>query len=138
MRPGLTAGMSRTRRYEVDKDRTIGFMGEALRVYATPSMTRDMEVTCRDFLMEFLEDGENSVGARIELDHMGPSLLGAQVEVTATVAEIDRRKVEFTFEVRDELDQVGKGRYIRFVVTLDKQRERLEAKRARMKEAKNG
>ena len=138
MKPGLTVGMSRTRRYEVDKDRTIGFMGEALRVYATPSMTRDMEVTCRDFLMEFLEDGENSVGARIELDHMGPSLLGAQVEVTATVAEIDRRKVEFTFEVRDELDQVGKGRHIRFVVTLDKQRERLEAKRARMMEAKNG
>jgi predicted thioesterase len=138
MKPGLTVGMSRTRRYEVDKERTIGFMGEALRVYATPSMTRDMEVTCRDFLMEFLEDGENSVGARIELDHMGPSLLGAQVEVTATVAEIDRRKVEFTFEVRDELDQVGKGRHIRFVVTLDKQRERLEAKRARMTEAKKG
>ena len=138
MKPGLTAGMSRTRRYEVDKDRTIGFMGEALRVYATPSMTRDMEVTCRDFLMEFLEDGENSVGARIELDHMGPSLLGAQIEVTATVAEIDRRKVEFTFEVRDELDQVGKGRHIRFVVTLDKQRKRLEAKRARMMEAKKG
>ena len=40
MKPGLTAGMSRTRRFEVDKDRTIGFMGEALRVYATPSMTR--------------------------------------------------------------------------------------------------
>jgi predicted thioesterase len=138
MKPGLKAGMSRTRRFEVDKDRTIGFMGEALRVYATPSMTRDMEVTCRDFLMEFLEDGENSVGARIELDHMGPSLLGAQVEVTATVAEIDRRKVEFTFEVRDELDQVGKGRHIRFVVTLDKQRERLEAKRARMTESKKG
>ena len=137
MKPGLTVGMSRTRRYEVDKDRTIGFMGEALRVYATPSMTRDMEVTCRDFLMEFLEEGENSVGARIELDHMGPSLLGAQIDVTATVAEIDRRKVEFTFEVRDELDQVGKGRHIRFVVTLDKQRERLEAKRARMTEGKS-
>ncbi len=136
MKPGLKAGMSRTRRYEVDKDRTIGFMGEALRVYATPSMTRDMEVTCRDFLMEFLEEGENSVGARIELDHMGPSLLGAHVEVTATVAEMEGRKVVFTFEVRDELDQVGRGKHIRFVVTLDKQRERLEAKRARMTEAK--
>lgn len=138
MKPGLKAGMSRTRRYEVDKDRTIGFMGEALRVYATPSMTRDMEVTCRDFLMEFLEEGENSVGARIELDHMGPSLLGAQVEVTATVAEMEGRKVVFAFEVRDELDQVGRGKHIRFVVTLDKQRERLEAKRARMAEAKKG
>lgn len=138
MKPGLTAGMSRTRRFEVDKDRTIGFMGEALRVYATPSMTRDMEVTCRDFLMEFLDEGESSVGARIELDHMGPSLLGMHVEVTATVEEIDRRKVAFAFEVRDELDQVGRGKHIRYVVTLDKQRERLEAKRARMEEARLG
>jgi predicted thioesterase len=136
MKPGLTAGLSRTRRYEIDKDRTIGFMGEALRVYATPSMTRDMEVTCRDFLMEYLDAGENSVGARIELDHMGPSLLGAHVDVTATVAEIDGRKVVFAFEVRDELDQVGRGKHIRYVVTLDKQRERLEAKKARLEAAK--
>lgn len=136
MKPGLTVGMSRTRRYEVDKDRTIGFMGEALRVYATPSMTRDMEVTCRDFLAEFFDEGENSVGARIELDHMGPSLLGSQIDVTATVAEIEGRRVLFDFEVRDELDQVGRGKHTRFVVTLDKQRERLEAKKARLQEAR--
>jgi predicted thioesterase len=138
MKPGLTPGLSRTRRYEIDKDRTIGFMGEALRVYATPSMTRDMEVTCRDFLIEFLDEGENSVGARIELDHMGPSLLGTYVEVTATVAEVDGRKVVFTFEVHDALDQVGRGKHIRYVVNLDKQRERLEAKKARLQEAGKG
>jgi predicted thioesterase len=138
MKPGLTPGLSRTRRYEIDKDRTIGFMGEALRVYATPSMTRDMEVTCRDFLMEFLDEGENSVGARIELDHMGPSLLGTYIEVTATVAEVDGRKVAFAFEVHDALDQVGRGKHIRYVVNLDKQRERLEAKKARLTEAGAG
>jgi predicted thioesterase len=138
MKPGLTPGLSRTRRYEIDKDRTIGFMGEALRVYATPSMTRDMEVTCRDFLIEFLDEGENSVGARIELDHMGSSLLGTYVEVTATVAEVDGRKVVFAFEVHDALDQVGRGKHIRYVVNLDKQRERLEAKRARLQEAGKG
>jgi predicted thioesterase len=138
MKPRLTPRHSRTPRYEIDKDRTIGFMGEALRVYATPSMTRDMEVTCRDFLMEFLDEGENSVGARIELDHMGPSLLGTYIEVTATVAEVDGRKVAFAFEVHDALDQVGRGKHIRYVVNLDKQRERLEAKKARLTEAGAG
>jgi predicted thioesterase len=97
-----------------------------------------MEVTCRDFLIEFLDEGENSVGARIELDHMGPSLLGTYVEVTATVAEVDGRKVVFTFEVHDALDQVGRGKHIRYVVNLDKQRERLEAKKARLQEAGKG
>jgi predicted thioesterase len=62
--------------------------------------------------------------AHIEFDHAGPP-----AEVTTIVEEIDRRKVAFTFEVRDELDQVGRGKHVRFLVTLDKQRERLEAKR---------
>ena len=50
MKEGLQPGTTHTARYEIDKDRTIGFMGEELRVYATPLMVRDMENTCRLFL----------------------------------------------------------------------------------------
>jgi fluoroacetyl-CoA thioesterase len=134
MKPGLEVGKSFSKRFEIDTDRTIGFMGDALRVYASPSMTRDMENTCREFLQEFLEEGENSVGARIELDHMGPTLIGMHVEVTATVTEVDGRKVAFSFEVSDEIEQVGRGRHVRFVVALDRQKERLESKAAKMKD----
>lgn len=135
MKSGLEVGMTKTRRYEVDRERTIGFMGEDLRVYATPFMTRDMEVTCRDWLAEYFDEGENSVGARVEIDHKGPTLLGMHVDVTATITAIEGRRVNFDFEVHDELDQVGRGKHTRFVVTLDKQRERLEAKKARVAEA---
>lgn len=133
MKPGLTIGARRTRRFEVDTERTIGFMGEALRVYATPSMTRDIEVTCRDFLGDYLLEGENSVGARVELDHLGPTLLGMWVDVTASVAEIEGRRMSFDVEVRDAIDVVGRARHVRFVVDLDKQRQRLEAKAAKVK-----
>ena len=136
MKPGLTIGMSKTRRYEVDRERTIGFMGEDMRTYATPFMTRDVEVTCRDWLAEFLDAGDYSVGARVEIDHLGPTLLGMHVDVTATVLAIEGRRVDFGVEVRDALDLVGRGKNIRYVVNGDKQKERLEAKRARMKEAK--
>jgi predicted thioesterase len=51
---------------------------------------------------------------------------------------VDGRKVVFTFEVHDALDQVGRGKHIRYVVNLDKQRERLEAKKARLQEAGKG
>ena len=134
MKEGLEVGASRTQRFTVDKDRTIGFMGEALRVYATPWMTRDVEVTCRDFLLEFLDETENSVGARVEIDHLGPTLLGMWVEVTATVAEIEGRRVVFEVEVRDAIDKVGRARHTRFIVDLAKQKERLEAKAAKVKE----
>jgi predicted thioesterase len=134
MKPGLEKGATRTQRFTVDKDRTIGFMGEALRVYATPWMTRDIEVTCRDFLLEYLDETENSVGARVEIDHLGPTLIGMWVDVEATVAEIDRRRVTFEVEVRDALDTVGRARHVRFVVDLARQKERLEAKAAKVKE----
>jgi len=132
---GLEVGMSRTARYEIDTDRTIGFMGEDLRVYATPWMVRDMENTCRLFIDEFTGDDLNSVGARVEIDHMGPTLIGMWVDITVTVTEVKGPKVAFEFEVHDALDQVGRGNHLRFVVPLDKQKERLVAKRAKADEA---
>ena len=134
MKPGLEAGATTTRRFTVDKERTVDFMGDAMRVYATPFMLRDMERTCREFLEEYLDDSENSVGARVELDHLAPTLLDMWVDVTATVSEIEGRRVNFEVEVRDALDTVGRARHVRFVVDLARQKERLEAKAAKAKE----
>ena len=134
MKEGLEVGATHTARYEIDKDRTIGFMGEELRVYATPVMVRDMENTCRLFLEDvYLDEDENSVGARVEIDHMGPTLVGMYVNIKITVTELRGPKVAFEFEVHDQIEQVGRGKHLRFVVPLDKQRERLEGKRARLK-----
>jgi len=132
MKSGLEKGMLRTRRFEVDAGRTIGFMSDALRVYATPSMARDIEHTCREFLGEYLSDKENSVGARIELDHLGPTLIGMWVDVVASVLSIEGRRVQFEVEVRDALDVVGRGKHVLFIVDLDKQRQRLESKAAKV------
>lgn len=132
MKPGLTAGMTQTKRIIVNKDSTIAFMGEALRVYATPMMVRDVEITCKDFLGEFLTPEENSVGARVEIDHLGPTLKDMWVDVTATITGVEGRRVNFDVEVRDALDLVGKAKHTRFVVDLAKQKERLEAKAAKL------
>ena len=132
MKPGLVAGLTKTKRYEIDTDSTIGFMGEGLRIYATPFMVRDMENACRELLGEYLTDAENSVGARVELDHLGPTLKGMWVEVKATVTGVEGRRVSFEAEIRDALDVVGKAKHVRFVVDLAKQKERLEAKAAKL------
>jgi predicted thioesterase len=47
MKPTLAAGLAGTREFTVDRDRTIDFMGEDARVYATPMLVRDIEVACR-------------------------------------------------------------------------------------------
>jgi len=128
MKPGLDVGASLTKRYEIDKDRTIGFMGEHLRVYATPLMVKDVENACRDLLSNYLESTENTVGARVEIDHLGPTLIGMWVDVVVKLTGIEGRRINFDIEVRDELDTVGNAKHTRFVVDLSKQKERLEAK----------
>ena len=118
----------------IDKDSTIDFMGDQLRVYGTPMMARDIEITCLEMVLEHLDDGENTVGARIEVDHLGASLLDSWVDITATVVDVDGRRVTLEAEVKDPLDTVGKAKHVRFVIDTERQKQRLEAKAAKLRE----
>ncbi len=131
MKPSLKAGLTTEKRVTVDEGRCIGFMGKEGMVYATPRMVSDVEYTCRDFLLEHLDPGEDSVGTHVEIDHLAATPLGLPVSVDIRVAEVDRRKVVFEFSVRDPIEEVGRGKHVRFVVETAKTRERLAAKRAK-------
>ncbi|MFN0161557.1 MAG: thioesterase family protein [Burkholderiales bacterium] len=136
MKSSLQAGTIHVENIGIDRERTIAFMGDEMRVYATPSMCLDIEHTCRNLLLAHHEPGEDSVGARVEIDHLGPTLLGQTVTVSAKVTELALPRVVFEIEVRDEIDLVGKSRHIRFVVDKTKQGERLKKKADRVKAAK--
>ena len=131
MKPSLKAGLAHSKSVQVDETRCIGFMGKEGAVYATPRMVSDVEYACRDFLLAHLDPGEDSVGAHVSIDHLAPTPMGLAATIELTVAEVDRRKVVFTFSVRDPLEEVGRGRHVRFVVETAKTRERLAAKRAK-------
>ena len=135
MKDTIKAGVTSTQHFEIDRERTIDFMGDELRVYSTPNMVRDMEHTCRDLIMEHADEGEDSVGAHIAVDHMGATLLGMYVDVTAKVVEIEGPRITFELEVHDPLEQVGRGKHVRFVIDKEKQGERLRKKAAKVKDA---
>jgi predicted thioesterase len=128
MKDTLVAGIGTARTVEVDGPRTIDFMGEDLRVYATPELVRDIEMTCRELLLAHLEEGEDSVGTRVEVDHTGATMMGMSVEISATLAALDGRLVTFEVTAHDGVEQVAKGRHTRFVVDVEKLRGRLRAK----------
>lgn len=131
MKPTLTLGLSTKKTLTVDESRCIGFMGKEGMVYATPRMVSDVEYTCRDFLLEHLDPGEDSVGAHVSIDHLAATPMGLTVKIEARVTEVDRRKVTFEFSVHDPVEQVGRGKHVRFVVETAKTRERLAQKRAK-------
>ena len=131
MKASLVVGLSTRREVTVDESRCIGFMGKEGMVYATPRMVSDVEYTCRDFLLEHLDPGEDSVGAHVSIDHLAATPLGLKVTIDIKIVELDRRRVTFEFSVQDPIEQCGRGRHVRFVVDTAKSRERLAAKRAK-------
>jgi fluoroacetyl-CoA thioesterase len=132
MKDSLKPGLEGTKQFEIDTSRTIEFMGDDLRVYGTPYMVRDIEETSRLLVQDHLDDGEETVGAHVSVDHLGASLMGMTATVNAKIVDVDGQRVTLEVEVHDGMDLVGKAKHIRFVIDRDRQAARLEKKRAAM------
>jgi len=128
MKSTLQAGVSRHVELQIDRERTIDFMGEKARVYATPMLVRDIEVACRELLLEHLDAGEDSVGTRVELDHTGATLMGMKIELDVRIVTVEGRAVTFEVEGRDNVEPICRGRHQRFIVDVAKTESRLAAK----------
>ncbi len=135
MKPSLQPGISLVRRVLVQKEKTISFMGEAGRVYATPYLVGDIEYTCRNLILEHAEPSEDSVGVEVAIRHLAPTLPGSTVEITATVTAVEGRKITFAVIAKDEIDTISSGTHARFVVDTAKTIERLKAKAAKLRTA---
>ena len=133
MKSSLAVGLTLTQRITIDRDRTIGFMGEELRVYSTPRMVSDMEYTSRNLILLHLDAGEDSVGTRVEVDHLAAALNGSWVDVTSTITKVEGRRVTFDVVVRDPIEEIGRATHTRFVVETGKTRQRLAAKAEKLK-----
>jgi predicted thioesterase len=131
MKSSLKTGLSFSKSLTVDEARCIGFMGKEGMVYATPRMVSDVEYACRDWLLQHLDAGEDSVGTHVSIDHLAATPMDLKVTIDARVEEVDRRKVVFAFSVRDPVEECGRGKHVRFVVENAKRAERLAAKRAK-------
>ena len=91
-------------------------------------LVRDIEIACRNLLLQHLDAGEDSVGTRVEIDHIGATLLGMRVDLTVRLAEVNGRAVVFEVEGRDAVEPIVRGRHSRFVVDVAKTAQRLAAK----------
>jgi len=132
MKPGVTYSETIT----VDAGRTISFLGDELRVYATPSMVHDVEYAGVKLTEPHLEAGEGTVGVHIAMDHLAATPLGEDVTVHLEVVEVDGPKIVIATEVRDALDLVGKGTHVRFTIDVARQALRLQKKREALAEAR--
>jgi fluoroacetyl-CoA thioesterase len=127
LKPGLATKVEIT----VDAPRTIDFMGEDLRVYATPSIVNDLEYACRNFILQHLDEGEDTVGASVEIQHAKPTPLGFVATHTITIQEIDRRRVTCQVSVHDGIEEVATATHTRFVVDIERLKAAIHDKKSK-------
>jgi fluoroacetyl-CoA thioesterase len=128
MKTSLQPGLKHTAKLEVTRDRTIDFMGEKGRVYATPMLVRDIEVACRNLLLQHLEAGEDSVGTRIELDHLAASLQGMPITLEVEITAVQKRAITFSVIGSDGVDTICRAFHNRFVIDKAATEQRLAEK----------
>ena len=106
---------------------------EPIRVLATPEMVRLVEQTAIQAVQPLLQPGQTTVGTRIDIAHLAGTPEGMQVTSEVELTAVDRRRLSFRFEVRDEVEKAGEGTHDRFIVDAAQRLPRLQAKLAAWK-----
>ena len=84
--------------------------------FSTPSMVAGMECCCSNSMLPYLEEGQGSVGIRIEVKHMASTPIGMRVRFESELIEQDRRRLVFRVKAFDQIEQVGEGREQHFFI----------------------
>jgi fluoroacetyl-CoA thioesterase len=79
-----------------------------------------MEWTCVQLLEPHLEEGEGSLGTRIDVAHKAATPVGFTVTVDAELTEIRGPRARFKVSAHDGVDEIGSGTHERFIVSWDR------------------
>ncbi|MBQ1243616.1 MAG: thioesterase family protein [Clostridia bacterium] len=92
----------------------------SLAVLATPFMVALMEQAAAELCEKFTQEGISTVGTSLNIKHLAPTPVGAEVRAVAELLSFDGRKAEFKVEAYDEIGLIGEGTHERFTIKIDR------------------
>ncbi len=117
----MQIGLTHTSLMEVTPDKTAVSAGSGdMDVLSTPWMTALMENAAMLAVKPVLKMGETTVGSMIQTTHLHPTPAGATITATATLTEVDGRRLTFAIKAEDAHGTIGEGTHVRYIV--DRQR----------------
>ena len=117
----LQTGIKGKQTIVVTPAQTAAYYGSgALEVFATPAMVALLEETAWRSVQPYLEEGQATVGTRVDIRHLAATPLGGKVTCESELVEIDRRRLVFRVDVFDERTKVGEGTHERFIIQSEK------------------
>lgn len=129
--PMLAPGVTGEATVRVTENLTAAALGSGnVNVFSTPALVALLEGAAIAALEGRLPAGQISVGTRLDVRHLAATPVGMTVRATATLTEVDGRRLVFAVEAYDEAEQVGAGMHERFLVDKARFEARVAAKSA--------
>lgn len=117
----MEKGLSAQSKVTVDGGNVAATMGSGdLQVFATPAMVALMENAAMKAVSDHLPEGSTTVGAEMNVTHIKPSGVGAEIVASAVLTEVEGRKLTFNVGARDAEGMIGEGVHVRYVVDREK------------------
>ena len=116
-RPGLTATVSLD---VTDLDTAIAIGSGDVAVLATPRVVALAEEASVKAVHDALAPGTTTVGYRVQLDHLAPTVPGTTVQAEATLETVEGRRLTFRVAITDSRGLVAAGRITRVSVERDR------------------
>ncbi len=117
----LSAGLQASLSFTVTESDTALAVGSgSLSVLGTPRLIAWMEAATCAAIAEQLDDGQTSVGTRVEIQHLAPSRVGAKIEVVASTSHVDGKLVRFSASAKQDGKLIGSGEITRVVVDSER------------------
>ncbi len=113
----------------VDESNVASSVGSGLLdVFSTPSMIALMEKACKESVAPFLDEGQGTVGIRLEVDHLAATPIGQKVWVDSELIAVDKRILTFAVTAWSEKEKIGEGIHKRCVILNDRFLEKMKAR----------
>src|SRR5947208_1312281 len=98
------------RKFTVEGTHAISFGADGPpAVLSTPWLIWFLEHAALDAALPFLEPGEITVGTNIEVDHLAPTPVGAQITCVARIVHSEGPVISFQLEARDQHETIARG-----------------------------
>src|SRR5260370_8325460 len=94
----------------VTDENAVSFLGvEGALVLGTPYMIGYLEMTARDSVKPFLDEGYDTVGARVDVRHLAATPIGMSVTFRSEVTGVEDRRLHFkraTFDQKEKIAEI--------------------------------
>ena len=126
----LTVGNKGRAETVVTAENTAAAVGSGLvPVFATPYMIALMENAAVNAVQAHLEEGQGTVGTKLDVTHDAATPVGMKVWAEAELTAVEGKKLTFTVRAFDEAGPIGGGTHERFIITVDRFLAKAEAKK---------